>query len=82
MNPDLERLQPYPFERLRELFADLAPPADRRPIALSVGEPQHAPPAAVCEVLAGSLDRLARYPATRGELALREAVAARLAKDV
>jgi N-succinyldiaminopimelate aminotransferase len=75
MNPDLARLQPYPFERLRELFADLAPPADKRPIALSVGEPQHAPPAAVCEVLAGSLDRLARYPATRGDLALREAVA-------
>lgn len=75
MNPDLERLQPYPFERLRELFADLAPPADKRPIALSVGEPQHAPPAAVCEVLAGSLDRLARYPATRGDLALREALA-------
>jgi N-succinyldiaminopimelate aminotransferase len=75
MNPDLERLQPYPFERLRELFADLAPPADRRSIALSVGEPQHAPPTAVREVLAGSLDRLARYPATRGDLPLREAVA-------
>jgi N-succinyldiaminopimelate aminotransferase len=75
MNPDLGRLQPYPFERLRALFLGLEPPAELRPIALSVGEPQHAPPAAVCEVLAGSLDRLARYPASRGEPALREAVA-------
>ncbi|HDY83824.1 MAG TPA: succinyldiaminopimelate transaminase, partial [Halieaceae bacterium] len=40
MNPNLQRLQPYPFEKLRLLFDDLEPPADKSPIALSIGEPR------------------------------------------
>lgn len=80
MNADLELLQPYPFERLRALFKDLQPPPQRRPVPLSVGEPQHAPPAFVREALAESLGLLARYPATRGETALRQAIAAWVAR--
>lgn len=76
MNPDLTRLHPYPFEKLAALKADITPPAGLEPIALSIGEPKHAPPAFVLETLAGELPRLAHYPATRGLPELREAMAA------
>jgi N-succinyldiaminopimelate aminotransferase len=76
VNPLLELLQPYPFERLRALLADLQPPADRSPILLSMGEPRHPSPAFVLEALTQALPRLANYPATRGEDALRETIAA------
>lgn len=78
MNPDLDLLQPYPFERLRDLFADLEPPA-KPALNLGIGEPQHAAPAFVLEVLASELSGLARYPATRGIQELRNAMAAWLA---
>ena len=76
MNPDLERLQPYPFERLAALTAGVQPPDDRRVLALSIGEPQHAPPALAGEALTEALAGLARYPATRGEAVLRATIAA------
>ena len=44
VNPRLASLQPYPFEKLRALMAGIVPPADKRPISLSIGEPKHAPP--------------------------------------
>ena len=44
MNPNLQHLEPYPFTKLRQLFDGLAPAADKAPIALSIGEPQHASP--------------------------------------
>ncbi|MCX8005971.1 MAG: succinyldiaminopimelate transaminase, partial [Burkholderiaceae bacterium] len=76
MNPDLQRLQPYPFERLRALFADLQPPADLPPINLSIGEPKHPTPPLVRAALVQALDGLSVYPATAGAPALREAIAA------
>ncbi|CAB5707508.1 LL-diaminopimelate aminotransferase [Delftia tsuruhatensis] len=75
MNPLLSRLQPYPFERLRKLFAGVQPPADVRPISLGIGEPRHATPAFIEQALSTDLGGLARYPATAGEPALREACA-------
>ena len=78
MNPELDLLQPYPFERLRTLFADLTPPASPA-INLGIGEPQHAAPAFVIDVLESALPGLARYPATRGVPELRNAMAAWLA---
>ena len=75
MNPDLARLQPYPFERLGGLLDGATAPADRPLLKLSVGEPQHAPPPAVVDALTQNLPLLAKYPATRGEDALREAQA-------
>jgi N-succinyldiaminopimelate aminotransferase len=79
MNPDLQALKPYPFERLRELFSDLSPPADKPPLNLGIGEPQHPAPDFVLNVLATQLPALSRYPATRGIPALREAMARWLA---
>ena len=71
MNPDLDRLRPYPFERLATLLASVDPPPDRPLLRLSVGEPQHPPPVFVIEVFREHLDLLARYPATRGDADLR-----------
>ena len=66
MNPDLNKLQPYPFEKLAELKAAVSPPSDKSHIALSIGEPKHLPPQFVLETLQGNLDKLANYPATKG----------------
>jgi N-succinyldiaminopimelate aminotransferase len=75
MNPRLDRLQPYPFEKLRALLAGVAPPA-LPPIRLSIGEPQHATPNLVKEALVDHLDGLSTYPLTAGLDQLREAMAA------
>jgi N-succinyldiaminopimelate aminotransferase len=75
MNPRLALLRPYPFERLRALLADAVPPAGRRHIPLSIGEPKHAPPTFVGEALTHALDTLGSYPLAAGLPELREAVA-------
>ncbi|MFD1710856.1 succinyldiaminopimelate transaminase [Ottowia sp. GY511] len=76
MNPLLSRLQPYPFERLRQLFADVTPNADYRPISLGIGEPKHATPQFIQDALAGDLATgLSGYPPTAGTPGLRAACA-------
>ena len=76
MNPDLARLHPYPFEQLRQLFADLTPPTGLSPINLSIGEPKHATPRFILDAYAQALPSVASYPLTAGTPALREAIAA------
>nr|WP_315200081.1 succinyldiaminopimelate transaminase [uncultured Aquabacterium sp.] len=76
MNPLLQRLQPYPFERLRGLTAGVTPNPALRHISLGIGEPKHATPAFIKQALTDALDGLAAYPATAGEAVLREACAA------
>ena len=76
MNPHLAQLQPYPFEKLRALFAGVTPNPQYKEIKLSIGEPQHATPAFIMEALAGGLKGLANYPTTAGVPALRQAIAA------
>jgi N-succinyldiaminopimelate aminotransferase len=73
MNPDLNRLQPYPFEKLRDLKNGIVPPADKSPIALSIGEPKHSPPSFVVEEVITHLHGLENYPLTKGTLDLRTA---------
>jgi N-succinyldiaminopimelate aminotransferase len=80
MNPRLGLLQPYPFERLRRLLADVAPPAGMRAIPLSLGEPQHATPQLVRDALTANLGALARYPVTLGLPELRATLAEWLAR--
>ena len=75
MNPRLERLHRYPFERLARLTAGVTPPADLAPIAMSIGEPRHAPPEVVLRALRENLHRLDTYPSTIGLPQLREACA-------
>ena len=79
VNPDLARLQPYPFEKLRHLFAGVPPPALGE-IKLSIGEPQHETPPFIQRALADSLAGLASYPTTQGSDALRQSIAAWIAR--
>ena len=74
MNPLLSRLQPYPFERLRQLHANILPNPDYRPISLGIGEPRHATPQLIKDALSGSLAGLAGYPGTQGEPKLRQTI--------
>ena len=73
MNPLLSHLQPYPFERLRQLFAGVTPPAGYSAISLGMGEPRHPTPQFIKDAISINLAGLANYPATAGEPALREA---------
>jgi len=75
MNPDLSRLQPYPFQKLSALFRDTQAPAGMAPVNLSIGEPKHDTPGFIRQALADNLDGLASYPATLGSEALRLAIA-------
>ena len=80
MNPHLQALFPYPFQRLNELKANVEAPAYLDPIFLSIGEPKHPAPDFVKQALKTSVDDLCRYPTTRGTQELREAIANWLAK--
>ena len=75
MNPDLARLQPYPFQKLSDLLKNSAPPRALKPINLSIGEPKHATPEFIKRALAENLEGLAGYPATAGTESLRVAIA-------
>ncbi|WOP14299.1 succinyldiaminopimelate transaminase [Ottowia sp. SB7-C50] len=76
MNPLLARLQPYPFERLRQLFAGVTPDAAHRPLSLGIGEPKHPTPAFIQQALADDLPTgLSGYPPTAGSPELRAACA-------
>lgn len=76
MNPNLAKLHPYPFEKLRQLFAGVTPNPNLREIRLSIGEPQHETPPFIKEALTAGLSGLANYPTTLGLPALRQAIAA------
>lgn len=75
MNPLLSRLKPYPFERLRQLHADVTPNPAYKAISLGIGEPRHATPQLIKDALTASLSGLASYPGTLGEPKLRQAMA-------
>jgi N-succinyldiaminopimelate aminotransferase len=80
VNPLLDTLQPYPFEKLRALLSGTAPNPALRAINLSIGEPKHPTPGLVKDALAGALDGLASYPATAGTPELRHAISGWLAR--
>jgi len=75
MNPRLAQLQPYPFQKLRELFAGVTPNPALSAINLSIGEPKHATPDFIKQALTDNLQGLSHYPLTQGTDALREAIA-------
>ena len=75
MNPDLSKLQPYPFEKLATLKADCTPPQDLAHIALSIGEPKHPAPEVALKPLRENLDAINSYPLTRGMPELRQSIA-------
>jgi N-succinyldiaminopimelate aminotransferase len=75
MNPRLETLHPYPFQKLRELFAGVTPEPQLSAINLAIGEPKHATPQFIKDALVTGLAGLANYPTTQGSDALRTAIA-------
>jgi N-succinyldiaminopimelate aminotransferase len=75
LNPDLQRLKPYPFEQLSALLSGIQAPAGVTPIPLSIGEPQHAPPQFVLDALSEHMGLIAKYPTTKGTETLRSAIA-------
>ncbi|MCW8886400.1 MAG: succinyldiaminopimelate transaminase [Motiliproteus sp.] len=75
MNPDLSKLQPYPFERLNKLKAGVTPPEELEHIALSIGEPKHPAPDFVRQELIEQLHTLSGYPTTKGLPELRSTIA-------
>ena len=80
LNPHLQLLQPYPFQRLRDLFAGITPNPAFKPINLSIGEPKHATPKLITDALVSNLAGLANYPTTVGSLALRTAISQWIAR--
>jgi len=75
VNPNLNALQPYPFQKLRDLFRGIAANATLAPINLSIGEPKHATPELIRKALVDNLHGLANYPTTQGSDALRHSIA-------
>jgi len=75
MNPDIEKLQPYPFEKLKALLAQVAPPQKLKHISLSIGEPKHPSPKIVLDSLSENMSKLSNYPTTKGLPEFRLAMA-------
>ncbi|MFZ6674100.1 succinyldiaminopimelate transaminase [Undibacterium sp. Xuan67W] len=80
MNPFLQKLQPYPFEKLKRLFADVKPNPSYKAISLGIGEPKHPTPAFIRQAVTDHLDGLSAYPSTAGSDALRLSIAQWLAR--
>ena len=75
MNPDLDRLQSYPFQKLGALLAGVTPNPQLKPISLHIGEPKHPTPDFIRRALTDNLAGLANYPTTLGGESLRVAIA-------
>ncbi|ABB75145.1 succinyldiaminopimelate aminotransferase apoenzyme [Nitrosospira multiformis ATCC 25196] len=74
MNPNLNRLQPYPFEKLTKLFEGIEPASAFTPISLHIGEPKHSTPDFIRQALMENLVKMAHYPATLGARSLRASI--------
>lgn len=75
MNPNLDRLQPYPFQKLNKLFEEITPNSSYRPINLHIGEPKHPTPEFISKALTDNLASMAHYPTTLGAQSLRASLA-------
>src|SRR5690606_28539455 len=80
MNPDLNRLSPYPFEKLANLFSSVIPNPAYQAIKLHIGEPKHATPRFISDAISATLAGLSNYPTTAGSDALRASIANWLAQ--
>ncbi len=66
--------EPYPFEKLNRLLADITPNPELEPILLTIGEPQFETPAFIQNALKESSSLLRKYPKTAGEEYLVDAM--------
>lgn len=75
MNPDLAKLQPYPFEKLNQLKAAVTPNTALPHIALSIGEPKHSAPQFAQQAILDNIAKLENYPTTKGLPELNQTIA-------
>lgn len=73
-NPELDLLQPYPFEKLRKLLDGITP-AQLPAVSLSIGEPKHPAPQFVLDAMLEAARTVEKYPTTRGSDELRQSIA-------
>ena len=66
----------HPFTRLNKLLESVSPGGGNTPLALSVGEPQFAPPPEVARIIHEQAGLWGKYPLATGTEAFRKAVAA------
>lgn len=74
MNPNLNQLEPYPFEKLAKLNQDIQPPAGKNPIVMHIGEPKHVAPEFVLKALHDNRARFSNYPTVQGSIEIRQAI--------
>jgi len=74
MNPDLQCLHSYPFEKLAALKKGIVPRSNKEHISLSIGEPKHPPPSFISEEIITHLHGLSSYPLTKGMPELRNSI--------
>ena len=77
MNPYLESLNQYPFERLNQLKNGLVTKSEEQHVSLALGEPKHSPPQFVLDSLTDEelvKKSLMSYPTTRGGEPIRNAI--------
>src|SRR5258708_12633392 len=74
LTPNLDDLTDYPFEALRTLLNPVTPRVNDEVILMSVGEPQHQPPALLAETLARHAHEWNKYPPMAGTPDLRQPI--------
>ena len=75
MHPSLHNLKAYPFERLRNILADISPPSELTHLSFSIGEPKHSLPDFLKRVLVDSISGLNYYPSIKGTDCFRQSAA-------
>jgi N-succinyldiaminopimelate aminotransferase len=75
VNPNLDRLQSYPFHKLNKLYSGITPNSAYSAIKLHIGEPKHKTPDFIHLALIEGLNKLANYPTTLGDKSLRTSIA-------
>ena len=74
MNPLLQKLHPYPFQKFGKILAEIEPSQKHELIRLSIGEPQHDTPKVILDALSNNLTDIAYYPTTQGSPELRSTI--------
>lgn len=74
MNPNLNQLEPYPFEKLAKLNQGIVPAADKTPIVMHIGEPKHKSPEFITEKINQNRAGFSNYPITQGTTELRQSI--------
>ena len=73
MNSNLNKLHPYPFQKIAELYADVTP-VDIPMVSLAIGEPKHKTPEIILNAIRDNLAGFSNYPVTAGSIELRTSI--------